>query len=202
MMVDFCPWWRHEMETFSALLALVTGDRWPVNSTHKGQWRGALVFPLICAWTNAWVNNREAGDLRRHCAHYDVIVMHRQNTHYVESVWPDNRKSVERKQCNALHLTTPTVIFEPCAYMWFALLTVLLSCLVYYVARMYMSWTNLHIHIRYTGRIFNEFFNRMTVIFLLISVNIQVKYMRSQFVFSWYPASMETQITLTKLCAS
>ena len=49
--------------------------RWPVNSPHKGQWRGTLVFSLICAWINGWVNNREAGDLRRHRAHYDVIVM-------------------------------------------------------------------------------------------------------------------------------
>ena len=48
--------------------------RSPVNSPHKGQWRGALMFSLICAWINAWVNNREAGDLRRHRAHYDVIV--------------------------------------------------------------------------------------------------------------------------------
>ena len=32
------------------------------------------MFSLICAWINAWVNNREAGDLRRHHAH-DVIVM-------------------------------------------------------------------------------------------------------------------------------
>ena len=47
----------------------------PVNSPHKGQWRGALMFSLICAWINAWVNNREAGHLRRHRAHYDVIVM-------------------------------------------------------------------------------------------------------------------------------
>ena len=30
---------------------------------------------LICAWINGWVNNREAGDLRRQRAHYDVIVM-------------------------------------------------------------------------------------------------------------------------------
>ena len=47
----------------------------PVNSPHKGQWHGALMFSLICARINAWVNNREAGDLRRHHAHYDVIVM-------------------------------------------------------------------------------------------------------------------------------
>ena len=50
-----------------------TGPR--VNSPHKGQWRGALVFSLICVWINGWVNNRVAGDLRRYCAHYDVIVM-------------------------------------------------------------------------------------------------------------------------------
>ena len=49
--------------------------RWPVNSPHKGQWRGALVFTLICAWLNGWVNNREAGDLRRHRFHHDVTVM-------------------------------------------------------------------------------------------------------------------------------
>ena len=47
----------------------------PVNSPNKDQWRGALIFSLICTWTNGWVNNREAGDLRRHCAHYDIIVM-------------------------------------------------------------------------------------------------------------------------------
>ena len=47
----------------------------PVNSPHKGQWRGALMFSLICAWINGWVNNREAGDFSSHRAHYDVVVM-------------------------------------------------------------------------------------------------------------------------------
>ena len=46
-----------------------------VNSPHKGKWRGALMFSLICARTNGWVNHREAGDLRRHRAHYDVTVI-------------------------------------------------------------------------------------------------------------------------------
>ena len=54
------------METFSALRAICAGN---------GQWRGALMFSLICVWINGWVNNREAGDLRRPRAHYDVIVM-------------------------------------------------------------------------------------------------------------------------------
>ena len=69
-------WWRHQMETFSALLALCAGNSpVPVNSPHKGQWRGALIFSLICARINDWVNNREAGDLRCYRGHYDVIVM-------------------------------------------------------------------------------------------------------------------------------
>ena len=50
--------------------------RWPVNSPHKGQWRGGLTFSLICVWINGWVNNGEAGDLRRYPAHYDVTVMY------------------------------------------------------------------------------------------------------------------------------
>ena len=49
--------------------------RSPVNCPHKGQWRGALMFSLISVWINGWVNNRDAGDLRRNRAHYDVIVM-------------------------------------------------------------------------------------------------------------------------------
>ena len=49
--------------------------RSPVNSPHKGQWRGALMFSLIYTQINGWVNNGEVGDLRRHRAHYDVTVM-------------------------------------------------------------------------------------------------------------------------------
>ena len=55
-----------------------TGLRW-----HKGQWRGALMFTLICVWINGWVNNREAGDLRCYRTPYDVIVMCNAN-----GAWP------------------------------------------------------------------------------------------------------------------
>ena len=44
-----------------------------MNSPHKGQWRGALMFSLI--WANDWINRQAAGDQRRHCAHYDITVM-------------------------------------------------------------------------------------------------------------------------------
>ena len=60
--------WKH-------LLALCAENS-PVNSPHKGQWRRALMLSLICAWINVWVNNHEAGDLRRYRARCDVIVMY------------------------------------------------------------------------------------------------------------------------------
>ena len=64
--------WKH----FPRYWPFVRGvHRSPVNSPHKGQWRGALMFSLICAWINVWVNNGEAGDLRRRRAHYVVTVI-------------------------------------------------------------------------------------------------------------------------------
>ena len=64
--------WKH----FPRYWPFVRGiHRSPVNYQHKGQWRGALMFSLIWAWMNGWVNNREAGDLIRHRAHYDVTLM-------------------------------------------------------------------------------------------------------------------------------
>ena len=52
-------------------------NRSPVNFPHKGQWRRALMFSLICAWIIgcANTNTREARDLRRHVAYYDVILI-------------------------------------------------------------------------------------------------------------------------------
>ena len=64
--------WKH----FPRYWPFVRGiHRFPVNSPPKGQWRGALMFSFVCAWINGWVGNREAGDLRCHRAHFDVIVM-------------------------------------------------------------------------------------------------------------------------------
>ena len=76
MCSEITPWWRHQLKTFSALLAICAGNSpVTVNSPHKGQWRGALMFSSICAWIDGWENSREAGDLRRYRAHYDVTVM-------------------------------------------------------------------------------------------------------------------------------
>ena len=64
--------WKHFPHYWPFVWGL---PRSPVNSPHKGQWGGALMFSLICAWIDGWVNHREGGDLRRHRAHYDVTVM-------------------------------------------------------------------------------------------------------------------------------
>ena len=70
------PWWRHQMETFSALLALYAGKS-SVTGEFPAQRPVTRSFDVFygCAWINGWVNIREAGDLRLHRAHYDVILM-------------------------------------------------------------------------------------------------------------------------------
>ena len=82
---DFMKW-KH----FGRYWPFVWGIQWlPVNSPLKGQWRGAFMFSLICTWTNNWVNNRDAGDLWRRRAHYDVIAMIMQNVNNLQCwvVW-------------------------------------------------------------------------------------------------------------------
>ena len=72
--------WKHFPSNWPFLRGI---HRSPVNFPHKGQWRGALMFSLICVWINDWVNNREAGDLRRYRAHYDVTLMPQQNRMHI-----------------------------------------------------------------------------------------------------------------------
>ena len=88
--------WKH----FPRYWPYVRGiHRSPVNSPHKGQWRGALMFSLICARINGWVNNREAGDLGHYRAHYDVIVM-----------------KIQRLCCTPLILSSYRIMMLPCSH--------------------------------------------------------------------------------------
>ena len=85
-------WWRHHVVIIMIMVVIITlvlnmitssnGNIFRVTgplcrefTQSQGQWREALMFSLICAWANGSVNNRDARDLRRHRAHYDVIVM-------------------------------------------------------------------------------------------------------------------------------
>ena len=82
--------------------------RSPVNSPHKGQWRGALMFTLICVWINGWVNNRKAGDLRRNRAHYDVTVM---NSGWVTISRKDQAQYCTRSDTYGDYTSTKTIAF-------------------------------------------------------------------------------------------
>ena len=91
--------WKH----FPRYRPFVRGiHRSPVNSPRKGQWRGALMFSLICVWINGWVNNCEAGDLRRYRAHYNVTVM----------TWANVDKDLCRRMTSLGHHELKHSLFE------------------------------------------------------------------------------------------
>ena len=70
-------WWCHQLETFPRYWPFLRGNyRSQVGIPRKGQWRGALMFSLICAWTSGWANSRGAGDGIHHRAQYVVTVMY------------------------------------------------------------------------------------------------------------------------------
>ena len=123
--MSYNSWWRHPMETFSPLLTLCEGNS-PVTGEfpHKGQWRGALMFSLIFAWTNGWVNNRDAGDLRRPSCqlwtHFNMFTylinanqMLFQTMALLISIWTslDNLKSLECVLLKSRLLISPSGIF-------------------------------------------------------------------------------------------
>ena len=105
--------------------------RLPVNSPYKGQRRGALMFTLICAWINGWVNNREAGDLRRHRAHYDVTVMAR-----------------EAFPCEDVIVGAVCLIYEIIPRVWLVLLLQQLFWL-WFTVHMYMYFHTIRLYVVY-----------------------------------------------------
>ena len=113
--------WKH----FLCYMPFVWGIHWSsVNSAHKGQWRGALIFSLICAARNGRVNNRDTVDWRRHRTHYDVTVMY--------SIFPECKRGdegtgtlkatifhmiLEKKSRWHLYLSIP--IFPTICWLWY-----------------------------------------------------------------------------------
>ena len=94
------PRWRHQMETFSALLAICAGNS-PVPGEFLAQRPVTRSFDvsLICVWINGWVNNRDAGDLRRYRAHYDVTAVYS----YVFFTWSIEQSDNQRKSIKTIH---------------------------------------------------------------------------------------------------
>ena len=105
-------WWRHDdvikWKHSPRYWLFARGIHWsPMNSPRKGHWRGALMFPLICASTNGWANTRDAGDLRRHRGHYDVTVI-------VCRSWESVPFPFQHSKCHVL-----SQLVHYCALLWF-----------------------------------------------------------------------------------
>ena len=103
------------MTHFPRYWPIVRGIHWsPMNSPHKGEWCRALMFSLICVWINGWVNNREAGDLRRHCAHCDVIVM-------INCIQGKSKHSIKHVSHNIFQYFVSMVLTMSCSVIvWFS----------------------------------------------------------------------------------
>ena len=88
----------HMMTSLNANIFRVTGPLWGEFTGHRwipltkasdsDFWR----FIWSAPWINNWINNREADDLRRHRAHFDVNIMNIPQTdleywQHFKSVW-------------------------------------------------------------------------------------------------------------------
>ena len=89
---------------------------WGIHrSPHKDQWRGALMLSLICAWiNNSWVNNREAGDLRCHWAHYDIVMCQRK----IESDFREKMSISLNEIWVNLQNSTHLLVIDLITYVW------------------------------------------------------------------------------------
>ena len=78
--INSYTWWRHQMETFYALLAFCAGNS-PVTGEFPSQRPVTRSFDVFfhLRLKNDWVNSRDPGDFWCHSAHYDVIVMNFNN---------------------------------------------------------------------------------------------------------------------------
>ena len=106
-------WWRKH---FSRCWPFVRGiHRSLVNSPRKGQWRGALMFSLICAWTNGWVNHRRlfetpSQSLWRHCndeSFCDCLIV----IEAVDALLPNGRQAINDKDGDSAATSSTSLVY-------------------------------------------------------------------------------------------
>ena len=115
--------WKH----FPRYWPFVRGiHRSPVNSPRIGQWRGALMFTLIYAQIKGWVNNREAGDLRRYRGHNDVTVI---------SLWIHGTGKVINHKYPSTHIYVYIYIYISYKFKMFNLFAIILM----YILRLMLT---------------------------------------------------------------
>ena len=83
------------MEIFFRFTGLLLGEsttHWWIPLTRAREVDWALMFSLICGWTDGWANNRDTGDLTSHRAHYDGMLMSAPNRNLTQywliANWP------------------------------------------------------------------------------------------------------------------
>ena len=135
------------METFPRNWPFVQGiHRSPVNSPHKGQWHGAMIFTFICAWINCWVNNRNGGDLRRHRAHYDVTVIVRR-AGLMRSQQDSERWWSVPFTCAWLYMRVFFILFDLCLFITiFNFILNYVLIVTFWILTYYKIWTMLIIY--------------------------------------------------------
>ena len=72
------------------------------------------MFSLICTGNNNWVNNRDVGDLRRHCAHHDVTLM----VYSIIMVIPLKEKRWKKQVCRFLQNINIDLKYEVWCLYW------------------------------------------------------------------------------------
>ena len=113
--------WKH----FPCYWPFVWGiHRSPVNSPHKGQWHGGLMFFFIYAWISGWVNIREAGDMRHHHVHYYTIIVMLlwRGTHFPNYSWIYNSILQKKYLYSNFNLNVLRHCVNPCALQCYATL--------------------------------------------------------------------------------
>ena len=105
-------WWRHLMDTFSVLLEF-TSHRWiPLTKASD------VKLSMIWAWSNGWVNNGDAGDLRHHHAHYDVTVMGNVFQNVCEAIIFTMDQLSPLWQTEDIELQKPCIQLSPTTHDW------------------------------------------------------------------------------------
>ena len=102
-------WWRITWKHFPHYWPFLRGIyRWPVNSLHKGQWRGALIFPLICAWISGWTQ------MASNAENVSIWWRHHGLARYEQQ----NGKRKDGKMSKYSHMTSPFRLRDVCMRQW------------------------------------------------------------------------------------
>ena len=107
----------------------------------------------IPPWINSWVKNRNDGDLRRHRARYDVVIMHR----HLQKAYAINNLPNQRTKSLLNHFVTQLIVNK--------MIVLFVSKLVYIFFRVKHKWKVQYRHARATMKQTQIAFYGVSIIF-------------------------------------